>query len=190
MRSRVLRIGAAVASMALLQVPVLAQSNDADTEDTVTEAVPPPPCSEPVYSDFDFWLGTWEVTNQDGVVQGQNTITKEEYGCLVLERWTSANGGTGQSYNYVDPLSGKWRQVWVSAFSNIDYEGGKTEAGGIRLEGEITQRDGSQYPFVGEWIPRDDGTVLQIFHQYNPETKSWDEWFAGIYTRLEDDTGE
>lgn len=165
-------------------LPGVAQSDDASAPSQT-----PAPCAAPIYGEFDFWVGTWDVTDLNGNLQGRNVISREESGCMVLERWTSATGGTGQSYNYVDPVSGLWRQVWLSAAANIDYAGGKTSAGGMRLEGEITYRNGSVFPFRGEWVPGSDGTVLQTFQQYNPETQNWDQWFTGIYTRVEDDTG-
>ena len=145
------------------------------------------PCTAPIYRAFDFWLGTWEVTDPRGIVQGQNTITLEEAGCVLVERWTSASGGTGQSYNFVDPSNGRWRQVWVSGAANIDYQGGTTASGGMRLEGTITYRNGIRFPFVGAWTPQADGTVLQVFEQYNPQTKTWDPWFTGIYRRIDGD---
>ena len=41
-------------------------------------AVPPPVCeTDPRYSEFDFWLGDWEVFVDDNKV-GENTISKEE----------------------------------------------------------------------------------------------------------------
>ncbi|MEL7454455.1 MAG: hypothetical protein AAGJ50_13895 [Pseudomonadota bacterium] len=147
------------------------------------------PCAAELYRGFDFWLGTWSVADGEGAVQGINRITSEESGCVIVERWTSANGGTGQSYNYIDPATGNWRQVWVSAGLNIDYEGGLTETGSMRLEGTITYRSGAQFPFTGEWTPQTDGTVRQYFEQYNPNTDAWDPWFLGIYTRVEGDTG-
>ncbi|MEO0882118.1 MAG: hypothetical protein AAFY34_05250 [Pseudomonadota bacterium] len=175
----------ALVGTGLASVPYGLAQTDAEDAGPIIE-----PCAQPIYREFDFWVGTWDVTNRDGVLQGRNIITREEQGCLVLERWTSATGGTGQSYNSVDPVSGLWRQVWVSAAANIDYSGGRTAAGGIRLEGEITYRNGTKFPFRGEWIPEADGTVLQTFQQFNPETRNWDQWFTGIYTRVEDDTGE
>lgn len=158
-----------------------------------TEEAPAPqpagPCTSDIYHAFDFWLGEWEVRDQNGTLQGHNTITSEEGGCLILESWAALNnGGTGQSYNYVDPASGKWRQIWVSTTSNIDYEGGPTEAGGIKLEGEITYRGGATFPFTGEWAPQEDGSVRQYFEQYDPEADAWNPWFLGIYTRVEVDS--
>ncbi len=36
----------------------------------------PAACTGSPYRQFDFWVGDWEVTNAQGVVVGQNTITK------------------------------------------------------------------------------------------------------------------
>ncbi|MEM8634024.1 MAG: hypothetical protein AAGF33_03520 [Pseudomonadota bacterium] len=180
----------AVTAAACVGLGLAASAQSDDTSGADEPVIIPEPCAAPVYDDFDFWVGTWDVTDRAGTLQGRNVITKEERGCLVLERWTSDAGGTGQSYNYADPASGTWRQIWMSAAANIDYTGGRTAADGILLDGEITYRNGTVFPFRGEWVPRSDGTVLQTFHQYNFETKSWDEWFTGIYTRVEDDTDD
>lgn len=52
---------------------------------------------------------------------GQSSIQKILGGCVILENWTSASGYTGKSFNFVDPVTGKWRQTWV------DNKGGKME---------------------------------------------------------------
>ena len=150
------------------------------------EAAPqpaPPSCDGDVYDDFDFWLGEWEVTTPDGQVAGTNSITKAEDGCLLIERWTAAQGSTGQSYNFYDTGLDKWRQVWVARGATIDYAGKLTEDGEMRLEGKIAYRNGTTAPFRGSWTPEADGSVTQHFQQYNSETESWDDWFTGIYRR-------
>ncbi|MEO1658856.1 MAG: hypothetical protein AAFR65_14175 [Pseudomonadota bacterium] len=145
----------------------------------------PVPCSDEAYSDFDFWVGVWDVYSGDQLA-GRNVITKEESGCLVLETWTSARGSTGQSYNYYDPAKDKWRQVWVSAGIFIDYEGGLDDQGRMVLEGTITSNtDGKVAPFRGQWAPLDDGTVQQTFWTYDAEADSWNIWFDGNYRRAE-----
>ncbi len=147
---------------------------------------PPPPCQDKVFHDFDFWVGEWEVTTAKGQVAGTNSIQKEEYGCLLVERWTSASGVTGQSYNFVDLETGKWRQVWVSAGATIDYSGGLNEDGAMILEGTIgypAGQPGNGSKFKGAWTPNEDGTVTQHFQQHNAETGEWSDWFIGIYTR-------
>jgi len=142
-----------------------------------------PPCQEKIFHDFDFWIGDWEVFDPQGAKAGENAITREEYGCLLLERWTSAQGTTGQSYNFVDHITGKWRQVWVSAGATIDYAGGLNDKGQMVLEGTIGYPTGVKAPFRGTWTPNEDGTVTQSFQQFDPEKKQWNDWFTGLYRR-------
>lgn len=142
------------------------------------------PCDGPAYDDFDFWVGTWEVTDAKGTLQGHNIITKEENGCLLIERWTSVRGGTGQSYNYYNPVTGKWHQIWVSGGFTIDYEGGLEDDGSMRLEGEIHLRTGTSAPFRGIWSTLPDGRVKQHFDQYDPEQEKWNAWFTGYYKKV------
>ncbi len=143
-----------------------------------------PRCDGPEYRAFDFWLGVWDVATPKGATAGVNEITAEENGCLIVERWRGAGGSTGQSYNYIDPSTNEWRQIWVSNAFTIDYAGGLDEAGAMVLEGKIAYRaNGQTAPFRGKWVLRDDGAVEQSFHQFNPETEEWTPWFTGIYTK-------
>lgn len=145
----------------------------------------PPPCSSEVFRQFDFWAGEWEVFTPDGQKAGDNVITIEENGCLLLERWTSVQGGTGQSYNYVDLATNEWRQVWVSAGATIDYSGGLDENGAMSLKGKIAYPNGTTMPFTGVWTLQEDESVRQHFQQYNAEADEWMDWFIGIYRKHE-----
>lgn len=165
-------------------------------EETAAAAPPaaapaPPSCDADEYRQFDFWLGTWNVTGPNGQQAGVNEITSEENGCLLVERWKGAGGGTGQSYNFYDPGLQKWRQVWVALGATIDYSGGLTETGSMKLTGEIAYRNsGLIAPFTGEWTLNEDGTVTQHFEQQNAETGEWQPWFTGVYTRAESEPDE
>jgi hypothetical protein len=145
----------------------------------------PVPCTGDPDRDFDFWIGEWNVTGPGGQVAGTNSIRSEESGCLIVEKWTGTTGGTGQSYNFYDPGLGQWRQVWVAPGATIDYAGGLNEAGAMVLEGEISYRGGTTFPFRGRWTPNEDGSVTQAFEQYSPETDLWDDWFTGTYRKTE-----
>ena len=127
------------------------------------------------------------AVSPDGKRAGDNSITIEEDGCLLIERWRGAQGGTGQSYNFYDPGMEKWRQVWVARSGTIDYAGALNDDGAMVLEGEIANRNGKTAPFKGTWTLQDDGSVRQQFQQFNAETGHWDDWFIGIYKRAEDE---
>ena len=171
----------------------IAAASSCATEQTDTSAAASasnpqqqPPCADAKFHEFDYWLGEWEVFTKDGKKAGDNVITAEEGGCLLVERWTSASGGTGQSYNFVDLETGKWRQVWVSVGATIDYAGGLDETGVMRLEGTIgygAANPANGAKFKGSWTPEEDGSVTQHFQQYNPATEEWTDWFTGIYRK-------
>ncbi|MDP7143911.1 MAG: hypothetical protein QGI68_06825 [Pseudomonadales bacterium] len=145
-----------------------------------------PPClSDRNFSAFDFWVGEWTVTDRSsGRVAGTNRIMKVQGGCALSEDWNGKSGGTGMSVNYYNPVTGKWRQVWVAAGNYaIDIEGGLIK-GSMVLEGWIYDyRSGEKSPFKGTWTPNEDGSVRQYFQQYNSESKAWDGWFDGLYVK-------
>ncbi|NHK28579.1 hypothetical protein FF098_011735 [Parvularcula flava] len=143
----------------------------------------PPACEGAPYTDFDFWLGEWDVYDEAGTtLQGHNSITSAEDGCLIIERWKGVGGSTGQSYNFYDPTTEEWRQLWVARGAVIDYTGGLNEAGQMVLEGTIAYRtSGLVAGFRGTWTERPDGAVIQFFEQENGETGEWSEWFTGLY---------
>lgn len=158
------RIGplAALFILAALLAPAVAQQ-------------PPPPYCEnnPEFDQFDFWAGEWDVYSNDGKMThfGANSVTKIARDCLVMEHWRADNGGRGYSMNFYNPLTGKWRQVWVANGHTIDYSGGLNEDGAMVLEGTIEYyATGVSHAFRGTWTPQDDGTVIQFFEEYDPET--------------------
>jgi hypothetical protein len=77
------------------------------------------PCgSNPVYRQFDFWVGEWEAFGLKGNKAGDSKISIILDSCVVLEEWTSASkqGGityTGKSYNTYNASTGQWQQTWV-----------------------------------------------------------------------------
>ena len=156
---------------------VLAQSDGANP--------PSFPCETTEgFTDFDFWLGEWDVHLANGDLAGTNVITREERGCVLVERWTGATGGTGMSVNYLDMATGEWVQVWNAAGgSQINIRGGLSDDG-MLLEGTIHNVGGGvTAPFRGLWTPLPDGRVRQYFEQSNDDGETWVPWFEGFYTK-------
>ncbi|MFZ5616964.1 MAG: hypothetical protein ACOZAA_06560 [Pseudomonadota bacterium] len=175
-----------ISSLAALIAAACAGAPAACAQSSAAAQAPTPPCSDPVFDDFDFWIGEWEVYGPQGKLAGTNSIRKEEYGCLLVERWVNTGGQTGQSYNFVDLATGKWRQVWVSAGATIDYSGGLNDKGAMVLEGRIgypAGQAGNGAKFRGTWTPNADGTVSQYFQQYDDAKGEWTDWFTGLYRR-------
>jgi hypothetical protein len=146
-------------------------------------APPPPRCDTSVYRQFDFWIGEWEVFDKTGQKIGDSSVTKEEAGCLLVERWKSARGNNGQSYNFVDPSRGQWRQVWVSPTELTDYAGNLNAQGEMVMEGDLQQVGGYGGRSRGTWTANPDGTVRQRFEGWDSAKSDWVENFNGLYKR-------
>jgi len=132
--------------------------------------------------EFDFWVGTWEVRLEDGTLVGQNTISRRDGGCTILENWSGAGGSSGTSINYYQPSRDQWRQVWTgSSATLIDISGGMND-GAMRLEGtiEYVAQDRIE-AFRGSWTQLEDGRVRQHFEEFSLVAQTWQTWFDGYY---------
>lgn len=201
---RHLTLSAMIVSGLLVTAPGLAQDADdtvnaeeiqAQPVEPTTPPAPPAGCGyDEAFSDFDFWLGGWNVYARNGAFGGQNFIDKRSGDCLILEQWMSAGGGDGSSMNFLDPRTSQWRQLWVGTNNLIDYSGGLNEAGQMILEGQITyfnQQGSRQADFRGIWTPLDNGHVIQHFQQYDADNDVWNDWFIGTYVPISvDPNGE
>jgi len=140
-------------------------------------------CAEPRFHDFDFWIGEWNVRDADGKVAGANTISSEANGCVIVERWKSAAGGYGQSLNYLDAETNRWKQDWVGLGLVLHMEG-EFSNGSIRMEGPLQYVVQKRVTLLrGTWTPLPDGRVRQHFEESENDGKSWKTWFDGYYAR-------
>ena len=172
----------------LLMLPLgaMAQTTETSTDGDAPQAAT---CeSDERFRAFDFWLGDWEVRGADGTLQGENTISAEQSGCVLVERWRGVQGSTGISINYLDGVTDEWVQIWHAAGGyQIIIRGGMTDDG-MLLRGTIHFIDtGLTAPFSGLWTPLPDGRVRQYFEQSSDDGETWQPWFEGFYTRKASD---
>lgn len=148
------------------------------------------PCAADVFRQFDFWIGEWDVSDAAGKPAGRSSITVEQNGCAVIERWTSAQGGEGMSMNYYDPLKKRWRQHWVGL--NVILEmSGEYRDGTMTLEGPLQYLiDGRVTLLRGVWTTLPDGKLRQRFTESSDNGKTWTEWFDGYYSRADSSSAE
>ncbi len=144
----------------------------------------PTPCLEgEAYEEFDFWVGEWDVFTPNGQRAGTNRIEKVAAGCLLVEHWTSATGGTGKSLNYYHPAKRQWMQVWVDGQGGVIQAAGTFTDGAMRLLGEHVYPDGTREAFRMQFTPQDDGSVRQFIEQSKDDGATWYVWFDGRYVR-------
>ena len=113
---------AALAVIFILAVTLSIAVTHAQTEDK--------PCMAPEASQFDFWVGNWQLNwkDPDGTVKtGTNIITKILGGCVIEENFTSGDGTfLGRSVSVYNPSKKIWQQTWVdNNGAYMDFTGGK-----------------------------------------------------------------
>lgn len=125
------------------------------------EAAPPPPCSQPEFNQFDFWVGEWDATWSD-TLHGSNNITKDYGGCVIIEHFDSAPAGQfkGMSVSTYNVKTGNWQQTWVdNNGAYLDFVGGW---------------DGSQM-VLSRSFERNDSTIYQrmVWHDIAENSFLW-----------------
>jgi hypothetical protein len=141
------------------------------------------PCAAEAFRQFDFWAGQWQVDDATGKSAGRNSITIEQGGCVLVERWTSDAGGTGLSINYYDPQAKRWTQQWVGLGLLLTMHGALRD-GAMVLEGPLQYlATGRVTRLRGTWSSLPDGRVRQHFEESPDEGRPWTEWFDGYYRR-------
>jgi len=148
---------------------------------------PPPnhgcPGNEP--DQFNFWLGEWNVTTTQGGKQaGESKIEALDAGCVILENWKSASGGSGHSLNVYDLADGKWHQTWIdSTGDQVHYIGTWTNGKMEFRAADIATPQKQPVVLTMTFEPRPDGTVRQSGTLSTDGGKTFQPSFDLIYTR-------
>jgi len=130
-------------------------------------------CCTENHSEFDFWIGTWEVTNSDGSKAGENRIEKVQDNCVLQENWTSATPGyTGTSNNFYNFRTKQWEQIWVdnSGFS-LHLKGNKVGNQMILRTDDTINAKGNVFYHQVTWTNNEDGTVRQLWETFTEEAE-------------------
>ena len=176
-------------SIFALSIVPLAALSQGEPDASQADAPTPSPCEQDArFHEFDFWVGERDVHDADGNFVGENSITRAERGCVLMEKWRGAKGSTGISMNYVDKFRDEWVQIWhASAGYQLEIRGGLTDEG-MLLTGQVHYIDSGQTaPFRGLWTPLPDGRVRQYFEQSSDDGATWQPWFEGFYSRKSTD---
>jgi tetratricopeptide (TPR) repeat protein len=130
-------------------------------------------CHGAEYRQFDFWIGDWAVHNPAGQKVGDNLVTREQDGCLLVEHWKSGRGiESGTSFNYFDIRDKKWHQLYLDNSGNAGAF--PPMAGGLVDDKMVLISDDKQSPvFRWTWYVLSPGKVRQMAEQSDDQQKTW-----------------
>lgn len=168
--------------LALSTTVALAQEENGEGEAADAPKPPRYPCKDSEnHRAFDFWVGTWDVKVNDQQA-GVNEIKLILGDCVLFENWESAGEYSGKSFNYYDASQGHWRQIWVDDRGGVIEFTGQIRDGAMYYTATTTSRaDGSEVQHQLNFIPREDGSVQQIWHQSNDGGETWNTVWDSVY---------
>jgi tetratricopeptide (TPR) repeat protein len=131
------------------------------------------PCETAEFRKFDFWIGNWAVHNPAGQKVGDNLVTREQDGCLLVEHWKSGRGiESGTSFNYFDIRDKKWHQLYLDNSGNAGAF--PPMAGGLVDDKMVLISDAKVSPiFRWTWYVLSPGKVRQMAEQSDDQQKTW-----------------
>lgn len=118
---------------------------------------------------FDFWIGKWEVSWEegDGSGRGTNQIEKTLDGTVIRENFRILEGRNagfkGTSISVYQPRFERWKQAWADNNGGYFDFTGKIE-GDKRIfqSGTFERQDGSQF------------TQRMVFYNITEDSMTWD----------------
>jgi hypothetical protein len=128
-------------------------------------------CQGPEYRQFDFWVGSWDLTwpGENGeTVEGTNTISLAQDACAIIEQFASPSDDyTGTSLSGYNRFTGQWHQLWVDSGGAV-----------LRFSGGM---EGEQMVLNGDWVTPDGDIFRMVFFNIEDDTLDWE------YQRSSDD---
>lgn len=144
------------------------------------------PCSDKEYSQFDFWVGNWNVYNTNGKLIGTNHIVRVPNACAIQENWSSKTSQSqGTSYNYYNKTDNSWNQLWIdnTGFS-LELKGAYSNQQ-MTLKSKLVNSPKGKYYNQITWTLNKDGSVTQVWDYIAENDQKLKEVFRGIYKKDE-----
>ena len=119
----------------------------------------PPTCDTEQHRQFDFWVGSWVVTDRDENVLDYNNIELHLNGCTLQENWKGAKGSTGKSFNFCDRQTKQRHQTWIDNSGWALYLDDGLEGNVMVLSGKHMGREGKPIVHKISYTPEEIGVV-------------------------------
>lgn len=122
------------------------------------------PCQSEQASQFDFWVGEWELSwpaGQAGTPEGEtgsgrNVIRKTLGGCTIEENFSTRDSSyIGRSWSVYQPANDQWQQTWVDNSGGYLLFTGHFKDGQMELRTQPFDRNGKRV--ISRMVFRDIG---------------------------------
>jgi hypothetical protein len=147
-------------------------------------AQPAPSNLKPLYHQFDFWLGQWDVYKYStDTLVGKSHIESIIDSVGLLENYRVTEGSyTGKSISKYNPAEKRWEQYWVDSAGLTLFMTGKL------TDHKMVMNDamhGEAQKVLNQivWEPMENGSVRQTWSVSKDGGKNWTVVFDGEYRK-------
>ena len=136
------------------------------------------PCADPVYRQFDFWIGDWDVfeVERPTVVVARARIEPILNGCVLHEVYEGLDGHKGESFSIYDFTRNTWHQSWVNNSGYLLTIDGHLQGNSMILEGVDHMPYDKLRQVRGEWRPDEQGAHEAAWRSTDRGI-TWVPWF-------------
>lgn len=152
----------------------------------------PAPCSSPEASQFDFWIGEWDLSwpaEQTGGEAGEtgtgtNRIEHRLGGCVVEESFATTDGKfLGHSVSVYDTNAGVWKQTWVDNTGGyLLFEGG-IRGGQMELRTAVVEQDSERIVQRMVFTEVAESSIVWRWQGSRDDGESWNDLWTITYRR-------
>jgi hypothetical protein len=139
-------------------------------------------CCSKAYDEFNFWLGKWNVYDEDNNLIGVDAITAEPDNCLILEKWID-DARRGSSTIFYNEGNNTWNLIWVDNDDFILKLKGNLVNDIMTLKSDLVTSGTLTYYNQITWTQNNDGSVTQLWERYNEHNSKISQVFIGIYKK-------
>lgn len=139
-------------------------------------------CESEEYRQFDFWLGTWEVSNPQNDQISKSKISLINDGCTLLEEYSTSSGYKGKSLNSFNSATKLWHQTWMDNTGLVLILNGQFDGQSMILSHHAIKSSAVLNQIT--WTPNVHGTVRQHWQTSKDNGKTWQTAFDGLYTKV------
>jgi hypothetical protein len=113
---------------------------------------------------------------------GYNNVKVLQQGCIIEENWEGARGGTGQSFNFYNPVTKRWHQSYMDSGGGNWMMDGEYRDGALRYEGHIYSPQGDTLVHM-TFFNLEPGKVRQMAEVSSDGGKTWKNVWDSIYIK-------
>jgi hypothetical protein len=140
------------------------------------------PCSDADFRQFDFWVGDWDVFDQDrpGKREARAKVERILDRCVIHEIYNAADGHKGESFTIYDASRHTWHQTWATDHGQLLTIEGRRFGNSMVLEGSDRAPDARTRQVRGTWRPEANG-VREIAMRSLDGGAHWVPWFDIVF---------